>query len=327
MARREPYEPYDEPDLLGQYLAQIGRTALLTAEEEVELARRIEAGVYARHLLDEADREGTAQADGGAGLDAERRAELEEVVADGEMAKDHMVRANLRLVVSAAKKFYHRGWPLLDLIQEGNLGLMHAVEKFDYARGFKFSTYATWWIRQFIERGLADKSRTVRLPVHVVEQVARVNRVERELEIKLGREPAEEDVAEAVGITVEELAGLRGASHEVVSLDTPVGGDEETRMGDLIADAEVAPPSEVLEHRALVEQLRDLVDRLPEREAMIISMRYGLADGKPHTLREIGERIGLTRERVRQLERQALGSLRKPERVQPLMAWAEGKSR
>ena len=167
----------------------------------------------------------------------------------------------------------------------------------------------------------------MRLPVHVVEQVARVNRVERELEIKLGREPAEEDVAEAVGITVEELAGLRGASHEVVSLDTPVGGDEETRMGDLIADAEVAPPSEVLEHRALVEQLRDLVDRLPEREAMIISMRYGLADGKPHTLREIGERIGLTRERVRQLERQALGSLRKPERVQPLMAWAEGKSR
>ncbi len=368
MARREPYEPHDEPDLLGQYLAQIGKTPLLTAEEEVELARRIEAGVYARHLLDEAAREDAAEAgeaeediarngfprndaaqdgtgQGGAARDGadharygrigvdrvradpELRAELEAVAEDGELAKDHMVRANLRLVVSAAKKYYHRGWPLLDIIQEGNLGLMHAVEKFDYAKGFKFSTYATWWIRQFIERGLADKSRTVRLPVHVVERVARVNRLERELEARLGREPAEEDVAEAAGISVQELAGLRRVSHEVVSLDTPVGDDEETRVGDLIADDEVAPPSEVLEHRALVEQLRDLVDRLPEREAMIISMRYGLADGKPHTLREIGERVGLTRERVRQLERQALGSLREPERVQPLMAWAEGQAR
>ncbi|WP_084956158.1 sigma-70 family RNA polymerase sigma factor [Thermoactinospora rubra] len=310
MGRAEPHEPYDEHDLLGQYLQQIGRTPLLTAEQEVDLAKRIEAGLYARHLLDQGRVQGRA---------AE---ELERVAADGERAKDHMLRANLRLVVAAAKRYYHRGWPLLDLIQEGNLGLIHAVEKFDYARGYKFSTYAMWWIRQSIERGLADKSRAVRLPIHVVEQIAKVKRVARDLETRLGHEPDDPEVATAAGMTVDTLARLRRIDRDVVSLDTPVGDRDDTRVGDLIADAEMAPVSEVMEHRALAEELRSLVDRLPEREALIITLRYGLSDGMTHTYQEIGEQIGLTRERIRQLERQALGTLRRPERVQPLLAWA-----
>ncbi|MBF8185033.1 sigma-70 family RNA polymerase sigma factor [Nonomuraea sp. K274] len=305
MGRSEPYEPYDEPDLLGQYLAQIGRTPLLTAGEEVELAKRIEAGVYARHRLDEGHGDG----------------ELAAIAADGELAKDHMLRANLRLVVSTARKYYRRGWPLLDLIQEGNLGLIHAVEKFDYTRGYKFSTYATWWIRQSIDRGLADKSRAVRLPVHVADQVAKVNRLERELETLLGREPADEEVARAADVTVERLAHLRKVSRDVVSLDTPLGDDAETRFGDLLAD-ETIPASEVMEHRALAEELREVVDRLPEREAVIITLRYGLSDGKTHTYQEIGDMLGLTRERIRQLERRALGALRRPERARPLQVWA-----
>ncbi|TMS00622.1 sigma-70 family RNA polymerase sigma factor [Nonomuraea basaltis] len=306
MRRAEPHEPYDEPDLLGQYLGQIGRTRLLTAEQEVELAKRIEAGAYARHLLDE------GRAD----------EELEAVAADGEAAKDHMLRANLRLVVSVAKKYYHRGWPLLDLIQEGNLGLIRAVEKFDHTKGYKFSTYAMWWIRQFIDRGLADKSRAVRLPIHVVEQVSKVNRLERELEVRLGREPADAELAEAAELTLEGLARLRALSRDVVSLDTPLGGEEDTRIGDLIADAQVSPVSEVMEHRALAEEVRALVDRLPEREALVITLRYGLNDGRTHTYQEIGDRLGVTRERVRQLEQRALRSLRRPEQVEPLLDWA-----
>jgi RNA polymerase primary sigma factor/RNA polymerase nonessential primary-like sigma factor len=320
MGRAEPYEPYDEPDLLGQYLAQIGRTRLLTAGEEVELAKRIEAGLYARHLLDERGPEGQPRrAEQEPGRADE---ELAAVAADGEAAKDHMLRANLRLVVSAAKKYYHRGWPMLDLIQEGNLGLIRAVEKFDYAKGYKFSTYAMWWIRQFIERGLADKSRFVRLPLHVLEQVTRVKRLELDLEARLGREPTDEELAEAAGLTPGGLAGLRAVSRDVVSLDSPLGDDEDTRVGDLIADAHVEPASEVMEHRALAEELRALVDRLPEREALIITLRYGLGDGKTHTYQEIGDRLGLTRERIRQLERRALRALRRPDQVAPLLAWA-----
>jgi RNA polymerase primary sigma factor/RNA polymerase nonessential primary-like sigma factor len=311
MDRAEPYEPYDEPDLLGQYLRQIAKTSLLTAVQEVELARRIEAGLYAQHLLDE---------DGD--LDDERRLELAEAAADGGAAKDHMLRANLRLVVSAAKKYYHRGWTLLDLIQEGNLGLIHAVEKFDYRRGYKFSTYAMWWIRQSIERGLADKSRTVRLPIHVVEQLAKIKRVARERETALGREPTDEELAEAAGLSVEALTRLRRMSRDIISLDTPVGEDDHTRVGDLVADAALPPAWEVLEQRELARELRSLVDRLPDREAIIITLRYGLSDGQRHSYQEIGDRIGLTRERVRQLERQALGSLRRPERIQPLLEWA-----
>ncbi len=345
--RAEPYEPYDEHDLLGQYLSQIGRTPLLTAQEEVDLAKRIEAGLYAEHLIEES---GSASDDAGEGGDAaggdlvggvpEARKpappeaappkppersdveELREIVRDGDAAKDHMLRANLRLVVAAAKKYGHRGWPLLDVIQEGNLGLIRAVEKFDYAKGFKFSTYAMWWIRQSIERGLADKSRTVRLPVHILEQLAKVTRAERHLEGHLGHEPTDEEVAAAAGQSVETLAELRRLAHDTVSLDMVVGEDGETRIGDLIADAEVVPVSEVLECRVLAEQLRSLVDMLPDREAFIVTLRYGLGDGRTHTYQEIGDRLGLTRERIRQLERQALRSLRQPEHIEPLLSWA-----
>ncbi|MDF5752122.1 sigma-70 family RNA polymerase sigma factor [Spongiactinospora sp. TRM90649] len=309
-ARAEPYEPYDETDLLGQYLLQIGRTPLLSAQQEVELSRRIEAGLYARHLLDEGVPDGP------------RAEELESLVRDGEAAKDHMLRANLRLVVSTAKKYGHRGWPMLDVIQEGNLGLIRAVEKFDYAKGFKFSTYAMWWIRQAIERGLADKTRTVRLPVHIMDRLSKVHRMERQLLTRLNREPTDQEVARASGLSLEELLELRRIGHDTVSLDTPVGDGEETRVGDLIADTEVVPVSDLLEYQALAEELRALVDTLPEREAFIVSLRYGLTDGKTHTYQEIGERLGLTRERIRQLERQALRSLRSPEHVQPLLDWA-----
>jgi RNA polymerase sigma factor (sigma-70 family) len=317
--RAEPYEPYDEPDLLGQYLRQIGRTPLLSAAEEVELARRIEAGVYARHLLDRAD---AAEATEAERLSPERRADLEAVARDGEEAKDHMLRANLRLVVSAAKKYGHRGWPLLDVIQEGNLGLIRAVEKFDYARGFKFSTYAMWWIRQAIERGLADKSRTVRLPAHVLERLSAISRMERRLSTHLGRDPTDEELARATEQSVESLTELRRLAHDTVSLDMPIGEDGETRVGDLIADTETVPMTEILEYQALAEELRALVDQLPEREALILTLRYGLNDGRTRTYQEIGNVLGLTRERVRQLERQALGVLRHPERVQPLLTWA-----
>ncbi|MFI0421786.1 sigma-70 family RNA polymerase sigma factor [Spongiactinospora sp. 9N601] len=310
-ARAEPHEPYDETDLLGQYLLQIGRTPLLTAEEEVEISRRIEAGLYARHLLDAGDTG-----------DEERRAALAAVAKDGEAAKDHMLRANLRLVVSAAKKYAHRGWPMLDVIQEGNLGLIRAVEKFDYAKGFKFSTYAMWWIRQAIERGLADKTRNVRLPVHVVDRLSKIHRMERHLLTRLNRDPTDEEVARAAGMSVPDLLELRRVGHDTVSLDTPIGDGEDTRVGDLIADTEVVPVSDLMEYQALAQELRALVDTLPEREAFIVTLRYGLNDGKTHTYQEIGERLGLTRERIRQLERQALRSLRSPEHVQPLLDWA-----
>ncbi|WP_067184907.1 sigma-70 family RNA polymerase sigma factor [Microtetraspora niveoalba] len=349
--RAEPHEPFDEQDLLGQYLSQIGKTPLLTAQEEVDLAKRIEAGLYAEHLIEESDAGGDTGRDGGGdraegaraeathgaepadaarvpaqraperGGPGDRLQELREIVRDGDAAKDHMLRANLRLVVAAAKKYGHRGWPLLDVIQEGNLGLIRAVEKFDYAKGFKFSTYAMWWIRQSIERGLADKSRTVRLPVHILEQLSKVTRAERHLEGHLGHEPTEEEVAAAAGQTVEALAELRRLAHDTVSLDMVVGEDGETRIGDLIADAEVVPVSEVLECRVLAEQLRSLVDMLPDREAYIVTLRYGLGDGRTHTYQEIGDRLGLTRERIRQLERQALRSLRQPEHIEPLLAW------
>ncbi|RBQ16388.1 RNA polymerase subunit sigma [Spongiactinospora rosea] len=310
-ARAEPHEPYDETDLLGQYLLQIGRTPLLTAEEEVQISRRIEAGLYANHLLEAGDTG-----------DEERGAALAAVAKDGEAAKDHMLRANLRLVVSAAKKYAHRGWPMLDVIQEGNLGLIRAVEKFDYAKGFKFSTYAMWWIRQAIERGLADKTRTVRLPVHVVDRLSKIHRMERQLLTRLNRDPTDEEVARAAGMSVPELLELRQVGHDTVSLDTPIGDGEDTRVGDLIADTEVVPVSDLMEYQALAEELRALVDTLPEREAFIVTLRYGLNDGKTHTYQEIGERLGLTRERIRQLERQALRSLRSPEHVQPLLDWA-----
>jgi RNA polymerase sigma factor (sigma-70 family) len=313
--RQEPREQEGEYDLVGQYLAQIAGTPLLTAEEEVELAKRIEAGVYARELLRRAD-------SGEQELSAPRE-ELEAIMRDGERAKDHMIRANLRLVVSAARKYYRSvGASFLDVVQDGNLGLIRAVEKFDYTKGFKFSTYAMWWIRQAIERGRADKARAVRLPVHVVEEIARLGRSERKLHMRLGGEPTIEEVAAEAGLTVDRVSELRALSREAVSLDAPVGEDGTTRVSDLIQDTDVLQPPEVVEFRGLAEELRSIVDTLPAREAAIIALRYGLHDGRQHSLREVADRLGLSPERVRQLERQALTELREPERQEPLLAWA-----
>ncbi|MGH4023117.1 MAG: sigma-70 family RNA polymerase sigma factor [Pseudonocardiaceae bacterium] len=304
-----------EPDLVRSYLDDIGATALLSAEQEVELARRIEAGVYAAELLrrHEAGEEPVEDA---------RRRDLAMVARDGRRAKDHMIRANLRLVVSVAKKHAHVGLPLLDVIQEGNLGLIHAVEKFDYTKGFKFSTYATWWIRQAIDRGLASQIRTIRLPVHVVGELARFTRVERNLALRMEREPTVQELAEAVGKPADEVVELRRAAREAISLDTPVGDAGDTLIGDLIEDTEGPSADEVVEHQALGVELRALVDSLPQREALIISLRFGLVDGQQHTLQQVADRMGYTRERIRQLEKLALAELRDPGRNHRLSEWA-----
>ncbi|MEW2612994.1 sigma-70 family RNA polymerase sigma factor [Streptomyces sp. NPDC047880] len=308
-------EPDEEPDLLGQYLAQISATPLLTAEDEVRLARRMETGVGAMEELERADAGEHRPA-------ASRRRELEEAVRDGQAAKDHMVRANLRLVVSMAKRHAHRGLPLLDVIQEGNLGLIRAVEKFDHTKGFKFSTYATWWIRQAIERGLAAHARSVRLPMHVVEQLQKIAKVERRLRLELEREPTVEEVARESGFAEDRIAWLRHVGRDAVSLDTPVDEKGETVVGDLIADTEVLQAPEVAEFRALAEELREAVGTLAPREAMILSLRYGLHDGHTRTLNEVAGRVGLTRERVRQLEKESLARLREPASRERLVAWA-----
>ncbi|MEV4897402.1 sigma-70 family RNA polymerase sigma factor [Nonomuraea sp. NPDC055795] len=293
----------EEPDLLGMYLRQIGRTPLLSAADEVDLAKRIEAGLYAGHLL-------------AGGADC---ADLRQLRADGEDAKDQLIRANLRLVVSTAKKYGHRGLPLLDVIQEGSLGLIRAVEKFDYRRGYKFSTYGMWWIRQAIERGIHDKSRTVRLPIHVAENVSRFFRIERRLAIDLGRPPYDTELVEASGRSLDEITGLRRLARETVSLDLPVGEGGDTSMGDLILDEDGFSAAELMEWRALSEELEVVFTTLPPREAFILRFRYGLAGTRKQTYTEIGSRLGLTRERIRQLEKQALKRLRQCE---PLLAWA-----
>ena len=305
----------DEPDLVGQYLAQIGSTPLLTADEEVALAKRIEAGLYATELLRAADA-------GEQCLSESRRRDLAVIAEEGRAAKDHMIRANLRLVVAAARKHARRGLPFLDVVQEGNLGLIRAVEKFDYAKGFKFSTYAMWWIRQAIERGLAEQSRTVRLPAHISETVSKINRIDRDLNRMLGREPTVEEVAEEAGLPVDRVVELRRVARDSVSLDTPVGDDGETTLGELIEDGDVLQAADIAEQRALTTSLRDLVATLTPREATIIKLRFGLEDGQPHTLQEVADQVGLTRERVRQLEKKALAELRDPQRHEPVLAWA-----
>jgi RNA polymerase sigma factor (sigma-70 family) len=312
--RHEPREHETEYDLVGQYLSQIAATPLLTAAEEVELAKQIEAGVYARELLRRTDR-GEQELPGS-------REELETLVQIGKQAKDRMIRANLRLVVAAARKYYRNVGSFLDVVQDGNLGLIRAVEKFDYTKGFKFSTYAMWWIRQAIERGRADKARAVRLPVHVVEEIARLGRAERKIHMRLGREPTVDEVAAEAGMTADRVTELRNLAREAVSLDAPIGEDGSTRVSDLIEDADVLTPPEVVEFRGLAEEIRAIVDTLPPREATIITLRYGLHDGRQHSLREVADRLGLSPERVRQLERQALAELRDPERQEPLLAWA-----
>ena len=298
-------------DLVRVYLNGIGRTALLSAQQEVELAKRIEAGVFARHMLDTAPR-----------LSPVRRNDLTRLVRDGHKAKDHLLEANLRLVVSLAKRYTGRGMPLLDLIQEGNLGLIRAVEKFDYTKGFKFSTYATWWIRQAITRGMADQGRTIRLPVHLVEQVNKLARIKRDLHQRLGREATHQELANESGIPVEKVADLLDHSRDPVSLDMPVGAEEEAPLGDFIEDAEATDAESAVISGLLQDDLRRVLATLEDREQKVIRLRYGLDDGQPHTLDQIGKRFGLSRERVRQIEREVMAKLRIGERADRLRAYA-----
>ena len=303
-------------DSVHTYLKSIGRTSLLTAEQEVDLAKRIEAGLFAEHKLE------TLGLDGGVGLDETFRHELEIIAEDGRRAKAHMLEANLRLVVSVAKKYSDRGLSLLDVVQEGNLGLIRAVEKFDYTKGYKFSTYAMWWIRQAIQRGFADSARTIRLPVHVLEMLSKLSRVERDMHQRLGREPTPEELAVELDRTPDQIEELLRTSRQPISLDSTIGEDGETSIGDLIEDTDAPEASELVDRQLMAEQLRSALDALTPREATIMAMRFGLYDGNPHTLDEIGRALGLTRERIRQLEKQSLSKLRHPSRAQPLLDFA-----
>jgi RNA polymerase nonessential primary-like sigma factor len=298
-------------DLVRVYLNGIGKTALLSAADEVELAKRIEAGVFAQHMLDTAEE-----------LTAKGRTELAALVRDGHVAKNHLLEANLRLVVSLAKRYTGRGMPLLDLIQEGNLGLIRAVEKFDYSKGFKFSTYATWWIRQAITRGMADQGRTIRLPVHLVEQVNKLARLKRDLHQQLGREATTDELATEVGLTPEKVADLLDHARDPVSLDMPVGSEEDAPLGDFIEDGEATDAESAVISGLLHDDLRRVLSTLDEREQSVIRLRYGLDDGQPHTLDQIGKRFGLSRERVRQIEREVMSKLRQGERAERLRAYA-----
>jgi RNA polymerase nonessential primary-like sigma factor len=298
-------------DLVRVYLNGIGKTALLTAEQEVELAKRIEAGVFAQHMLDTAKK-----------LQPKRREELTALVRDGRVAKNHLLEANLRLVVSLAKRYTGRGMPLLDLIQEGNLGLIRAVEKFDYAKGYKFSTYATWWIRQAITRGMADQSRTIRLPVHLVEQVNKLARIKRDLHQTLGREATNEELGKEVGLTPEKVADLLDHARDPVSLDMPVGSDEDAPLGDFIEDGEATDAESAVISGLLQDDLRRVLATLDDREQSVIRLRYGLDDGQPRTLDQIGRQFGLSRERVRQIEREVMSKLRQGDRAERLRAYA-----
>jgi RNA polymerase primary sigma factor len=298
-------------DSVHTYLKSIGRRQLLTAEEEVDLAKRIEAGLFAEHKLEQEKR-----------LTKQLRADLEAVAEDGRRAKAHMLEANLRLVVSVAKKYSDRGLSLLDVVQEGNLGLIRAVEKFDYSKGYKFSTYAMWWIRQAIQRGFADSARTIRLPVHVLEMLSKLSRVERDMHQRLGREPTPEELAVELDRTPDQIEELLRTSRQPISLDSTIGEDGETSIGDLIEDVDAPEAGELVDRQLMADQLRDALSALTPREATIMSMRFGLYDGNPHTLDEIGKALGLTRERIRQLEKQSLSKLRHPSRAQPLLDYA-----
>lgn len=299
-------------DLVRVYLNGIGKTALLSAEAEVDLAQTIEVGLYAEHLLEE----------NAAGLSRAMRRDLKVLVRDGRKARSHLLEANLRLVVSLAKRYTGRGMPLLDLIQEGNLGLIRAMEKFDYAKGFKFSTYATWWIRQAITRGMADQSRTIRLPVHLVEQVNKLSRIKREMYQHLGREATNEELAEESGIDENKIEMLLRQSRDPVSLDMPVGADEEAPLGDFIEDSEATDAESAVVATLRHEDIRTVIDTLEDREQDVIRMRYGLDDGVPRTLDQIGREFGLSRERVRQIERDVMSKLRNGDRAAKLRAYA-----
>jgi RNA polymerase primary sigma factor len=294
-------------DPVKDYLKQIGKVALLTAAEEVELAKRIEAGLFAEEKLAKAKR-----------VTEKLREELEWIIVDGRRAKNHLLEANLRLVVSLAKRYTGRGMLFLDLIQEGNLGLIRAVEKFDYTKGFKFSTYATWWIRQAITRAMADQARTIRIPVHMVEVINKLARVQRQMLQDLGREPTPEELAIELDMTPEKVVEVQKYGREPISLHTPLGEDGDSEFGDLIEDSEAIVPADAVSFTLLQEQLHAVLDTLSERESGVVSMRFGLTDGQPKTLDEIGKVYGVTRERIRQIESKTMSKLRHPSRSQVL---------
>ncbi|SBN63307.1 RNA polymerase primary sigma factor [Curtobacterium sp. 9128] len=299
-------------DPVKDYLKQIGKVALLNAEQEVELAMRIEAGLFAEDKLQHST-----------GLSKPEERELRWVARDGQRAKSHLLGANLRLVVSLAKRYTGRGMQFLDLIQEGNLGLIRAVEKFDYTKGFKFSTYATWWIRQAITRAMADQARTIRIPVHMVEVINKLARVQRQMLQDLGREPTPEELARELDMTPEKVVEVQKYGREPISLHTPLGEDGDSEFGDLIEDTEAVVPADAVGFTMLQKQLESLLDSLSEREAGVIRMRFGLGDGQPKTLDQIGDTFGVTRERIRQIESKTMAKLRHPSRSQSLRDYLE----
>ncbi|MFR9729264.1 RNA polymerase sigma factor [Saccharopolyspora sp. MS10] len=298
-------------DSVRAYLKQIGKVALLNAEEEVELAKRIEAGLYGAERLrqaEEADEKLTFQ----------MKRDLRWIVRDGERAKNHLLEANLRLVVSLAKRYTGRGMAFLDLIQEGNLGLIRAVEKFDYTKGYKFSTYATWWIRQAITRAMADQARTIRIPVHMVEVINKLGRIQRELLQDLGREPTPEELAKEMDITPEKVLEIQQYAREPISLDQTIGDEGDSQLGDFIEDSEAVVAVDAVSFTLLQDQLQSVLATLSEREAGVVRLRFGLTDGQPRTLDEIGQVYGVTRERIRQIESKTMSKLRHPSRSQVL---------
>ena len=294
-------------DPVKDYLKQIGKVALLNAEQEVELAKRIEAGLFSEEKLNSGEK-----------FAPKLKKELDWIAVDGRRAKNHLLEANLRLVVSLAKRYTGRGMLFLDLIQEGNLGLIRAVEKFDYTKGYKFSTYATWWIRQAITRAMADQARTIRIPVHMVEVINKLARVQRQMLQDLGREPTPEELAKELDMTPEKVVEVQKYGREPISLHTPLGEDGDSEFGDLIEDSEAVVPADAVSFTLLQEQLHSVLDTLSEREAGVVSMRFGLTDGQPKTLDEIGKVYGVTRERIRQIESKTMSKLRHPSRSQVL---------
>ena len=298
-------------DPVKDYLKQIGKVALLNAEQEVDLARRIEAGLFAEEQLTEGQ------------VTTGDHDDYDWIAQDGRRAKNHLLEANLRLVVSLAKRYTGRGMLFLDLIQEGNLGLIRAVEKFDYTKGYKFSTYATWWIKQAITRAMADQARTIRIPVHMVEVINKLARVQRQMLQDLGREPTPEELAKELDMTPEKVIEVQKYGREPISLHTPLGEDGDSEFGDLIEDSEAIVPADAVNFTLLQEQLHDVLDTLNEREAGVVSMRFGLTDGQPKTLDEIGKVYGVTRERIRQIESKTMSKLRHPSRSQILRDYLE----
>jgi RNA polymerase primary sigma factor len=329
-----PFDDLDEEasaqDPVRLYLNAIGKVPLLNAEQEVELAQRIEAGLYAEQKLAAATAGKTKGGDGAALVVPKQRMtpalkrDLEWLAQDGQRAKEHLLAANLRLVVSVAKRYARPSMPFLDLVQEGNIGLVRAVEKFDYQRGFKFSTYATWWIRQAMTRGIAEQGRTIRLPVHLVEQVNKIARLRRVLAAELGRDPTSEEIGKAVDLPAERVEEILRSARDPISLDRTVDDDGSSEFADFIADEDALSPEEVLSRRLLRDEIDQALGGLDERESHVVAARFGLLDGREHTLAEIGADLNLTRERIRQIERDALAKLRRNDAVSTLKEYAQG---